>query len=143
MLVLGSGDFTVEGWFYFNSVTSGVLLDWRSDGAGFDFYLSTGTLNLSTSGTYYGGTSGITLVTGQWYHIALTRSGTAWRIYVNGTSYANITNSTNFTATILRVGYGTGATYFNGYLQDLRLTPGYARYTGASYTVPTAAFPTL
>jgi hypothetical protein len=143
MLVLGSGDFTVEGWFYFNSVASGVLLDWRSDGAGFDFYISSGTLNLSTSGTYYGGTSGITLVTGQWYHIALTRSGTAWRIYVNGASYANITNSTNFTATILRVGYGTGATYFNGYLQDLRLTTGYARYTGASYTVPTSAFPTL
>jgi hypothetical protein len=144
MLVLGSGDFTVEGWFYFNNANSGVLLDWRSDGAGFDFYLNgSGTLGLSTSGTFYGGSSGLTLTTGQWYHLALTRSGTSWRIYANGTSYANITNSTNFTATILRVGYGAGATYFNGYLQDLRITPGYARYTGASYTVPTAAFPTL
>ena len=143
MLVLGSGDFTVEGWFYFSSVASGVLLDWRSDGEGFDWYLSSGALNLSKTGTYYGGSSGLTLATGQWYHLALTRSGTSWRIYANGTSYANITNSTNFTATILRVGYGANGNYLNGYLQDLRITPGYARYTGASYTVPTAAFPTL
>ncbi len=141
MLVLGSGDFTVEGWFYFNSVSSGVLLDWRSDGAGFDWYLSSGTLNLSTSGTYYGGSSGLTLVTGQWYHLALTRSGTSWRIYANGTSYANITNSTNFTATILRVGYGANGSYLNGYLQDLRITPGYAR--SASSTASSISGTTL
>jgi hypothetical protein len=154
-LTFGTGDFTIEGWAYFNSVSGGVLFDWRSDGTGFDVYLSTGTLNLSTSGTYYGGTSGITLVTGQWYHIAITRAGTAWRIYVNGTQYANITNSTNFTASILRIGFGAGNTYFNGNFDDIRITKGYARYvtgTGANanqmvfagtntLALPTKAFP--
>jgi hypothetical protein len=150
-LTFGTGDFTIEGWAYFSSVSGGVLFDWRSDGAGFDVYLSTGTLNLSTSGTYYGGTSGITLVTGQWYHIAITRAGTAWRIYVNGTQYANITNSTNFTASILRIGFGAGNTYFNGNFDDIRITKGYARYvtgTGANANqmvfngTNTLAFPT-
>jgi len=39
-------------------------------------------------------------------------------------------------------GGGAGAAYFNGYLQDLRLTTGYARYT-ANFTAPTGAFPVL
>jgi hypothetical protein len=37
---------------------------------------------------------------------------------------------------------GSTAEAWNGYIDDLRITKGHARYTGSTITVPTAAFPT-
>jgi hypothetical protein len=75
-----------------------------------------------------------------WTHIAFTRSGTTTRIYVDGTSVANASLSTSYAAANLFVGNDSGF-YFVGAMDDVRITNGYARYTGASFTVPTAAFP--
>jgi len=35
------------------------------------------------------------------------------------------------------------SSFFTGYIDDLRITKGYARYSGATYTVPTTAFSTF
>ena len=80
-----------------------------------------------------------------WYHVAITRSGTTLRMFIDGTQEASTTSSANFTSTTnMFIGADVNNTNqrINGYIQDLRITNGYARYT-ANFTPPTQAFPTL
>ena len=82
-----------------------------------------------------------------WYHIALVRNNGVVSMYVDGTS-KTITNPNQSTAyldqnSILNIGRWQGATTtyeFNGYMDEVRITKGVARYT-ANFTAPTAAFP--
>jgi len=78
-----------------------------------------------------------------WYHLAVVRSGNTFSLYVNGVSEATATSSVviaDDTSNLL-IGVGdTGTTYLNGYIDDLRITKGYARYT-SNFTPPTKAFP--
>jgi len=63
---------------------------------------------------------------------------------MNGVQSATATYSTTMTCPG-RISIASGfdnAAPLNGYLQDFRITKGYARYT-ANFTPPTAAFPTL
>ena len=76
-----------------------------------------------------------------WYHIAVTRSGTTVRQFVDGVQLgSNVTSSASFANGPIQIGSG-GAGALNGYIDDLRITRGYARYT-ANFTPPTSAFPT-
>ena len=79
------------------------------------------------------------------------RSGTNnSKIFVNGTSYYSNTVTTPFNAintNPMRIGlqyYGPaggygGPRYWNGYIDDLRITKGIARYT-ANFTAPVVPF---
>ena len=143
----GTGDFTIEGWVYLSSVSG----DWfivSSSGSGGMFF------GYSSSVSPYGwgvGRTGVawdyitasTATTNTWYHVAVCRSGTSLRIFVNGTQVGTTnTNSQsyNLSATSLTIA-SQGATYYlNGYIDELRVTKGTARYT-ANFTVPSAAFP--
>jgi hypothetical protein len=141
----GTGDFTVEVWVYFNSVASiqtfvtnyqnssnGWGLQWRSDTGAWNFF------NGDTALVTYTNTPS----TGTWIHAAVARSGTSLKMFINGTQVGSVTNSTNIsgTTTDLTVGSLGSSQYFNGYMDDMRITKGYARYT-ATFTAPTAAFP--
>ncbi len=140
----GTGDFTIEFWLYLTSVASqSTFVDCRPGSAGdyilFD-YDPTSKLRLYVNTTTV--LSGTTLSTGQWYHIALARSGTSVAYYVNGTQSATGTMSTNLLSAAnpyIGANYLPGS-YLNGYIDDFRVTKGYARYT-ANFTPPAAAFP--
>jgi hypothetical protein len=140
----GTGDFTIEFWLYLTSVASqSTFVDCRPGSAGdyilFD-YDPTSKLRLYVNTTTV--LSGTTLSTGQWYHIALARSGTSVAYYVNGTQSATGTMSTNLLSAAnpyIGANYVPGS-YLNGYIDDFRVTKGYARYT-ANFTPPAAAFP--
>ena len=92
-------------------------------------------------------TSSIVVSTGTWTHVAWVRSSGTLVIYVNGVSGGSVANSTNISDTGLTIGTpndwrDTSASYhYNGYIDDLRVTKGYARYT-TTFTPPTSAFPT-
>ena len=95
----------------------------------------------------YTGSADITgatvLAINTWYHVAAVREGTGTnqtKLYVNGTLDVTGTNATNYTtqsqAWIGAQINNPGATYFQGYIADLRVTRGHARYT-SNFTPPT------
>ena len=144
-LQLGSGSFTVEGWV--NLALLGSARGLVSKGTSTTGWsLSVNSLNQVV---FTDATTAITtttaLMANTWYHVAVVRSGTGTNqtvIYIDGVSSATGTSASNFNQTsVMYVGADrTGGSALNGYLDDLRITKGYARYT-STFTPPTAAFP--
>lgn len=138
----GTGDFTIEAWSYGLGTIAGK---WGSQVAWVLIANSTNiTLGVGNSGTYSASLVFSSTISGTtWNHIAVTRSGTTVRCFLNGTQIgSSITNSANLAATAtLDIGVTKSnlSSYMNGYIDDLRLTK-YARYTSA-FTPPTSAFP--
>lgn len=139
----GTGDFTVEYWIYSNSfANTPTVVDNRSGVTstnGYaDYFNTTGTFALYIGNTTIY-TSASAIPTKTWAHIAVSRSGTSLRVFINGTqSGATVTNSTNLSDQFLLVGTNSGATNsFNGYVANLRLVKGTAVYT-TNFTPPTA-----
>jgi hypothetical protein len=150
LYAFGSGDFTIECWLYLISTTSiRTLYDSRASGttssATPTIYIDAGTIKYYVSGADR--ITGSALSTGQWYHIALARSGTSTKMFINGTQAGSTyTDSTVYINSSRRPFIGgdsnsAGSNLLGGYIDDLRITKGYARYT-ASFTPPTAAFAT-
>ncbi len=73
--------------------------------------------------------------------MAVSRSGTTQKIFIDGTEIKTGTVSTDYEgATDLYIGMAANASlHYEGYIQDLRVTNGYARYT-SNFTAPTAEF---
>ena len=134
----GTGDFTVETWVYPNALATTVIAGkyTSSPNTGWSFELnSTGFPNIWLVGTTVA-TSSVAVSVGRWNHIAVTRSGTDLKIFVNGVQTASVTNSTNITASGLALyinsGVGTPGTIgLNGFYSNLRIVKGTAVYTSA------------
>jgi hypothetical protein len=87
-----------------------------------------------------------------WYHVAAVRSGSDLRFYVDGNDVGGGTNTRTVqsTTTLVTIGAedpwfqggggGNFAYWFPGYIDDLRITKGVARYT-ANFTPPSAQLP--
>jgi hypothetical protein len=140
----GTGDFTVEAWVYRNgSQAQFVGLVGLSGAASAGWFLSFGASNVLTFGTASGTviTSSSALTNTAWVHVAVSRSGTSLKMFFDGVQVASATDSTSFTDNAYGVRIGGSSGYsFNGYIDDLRITKGYARYT-ANFTPPSAPFP--
>jgi hypothetical protein len=145
-LRIGTGDFTIEGWVYLTA--TGVAYGLVSKGTastGWSVNVTSGNkLQFSYTATQLTGAT--SLVSGTWYYFAVVRSGTAsgnLRVILDGSTDATSAGAVNdnFNQTnVLYVGADRVAgAVLNGYLQDVRITNGYARTT----STPTAAFPTL
>ena len=147
-----TGDFTIEYWFRCGTqgtsyVTQVGTLDSGSGANSWRF----GTHLNTTAGVYFSYHNGsgfvdVTFTTtnyndNAWHHAALTRSGSTVRAFIDGTQVgSNQTISTSFSARRVIVGAELATpTYYTGYIDDLRITKGYARYT-SNFTAPTSAF---
>jgi hypothetical protein len=140
----GTGDFTIDFWIYVNSVSSTqVILDTRatSTDSGLVLYLNPTKVSVFTSNAV-AITSTSSITTSVWNYVALRRSSGTLAIYINS-STADATQSYTSALTcpgrIVLASRFNNIENFNGYIQDFRITKGYAR----SIVVPTAAFPTL
>ena len=151
---LGAGPFTVEMWVYrlgngtggassYDSIigsNSGISSVW-----GIYVNRSTGVISFNNSAGLVSTSN--TLSNSTWTHIAVCRDGSNnLQIFINGTSGYSATNTgTGTLVNPLRIGDdgtgGGGNHLFNGYIDDLRITKGVARYT-TTFTPPAAAFPT-
>ena len=136
---IGTSDFTVEAWFYTSNLSTYMcILDTRAGSApGFALYSG------ATGGVTYTNNTSVVIEAGTassnaWNHIALVRSSGTVSLYLNGTSVGSATDTRTFTETIYTIGSADGgAQPFNGYIEDLRITKGLARYT-ANFTPPTS-----
>jgi len=143
---MGTGDYTIEGWFYFNATGTNRLFGQRNSSAGEsqllgEFYDGhTISYYHSIGGTNYTVTKTNIISLQTWYHIAITRHKQVLHLYVNG-----VLQSTNTTTGSLddraqpfvigRQGNFTSNT-FNGYISNFRICKGHAVYTG-NFTPPT------
>ena len=77
-----------------------------------------------------------------WRHVAVTRSGTSLRLFINGVQRGStLTSSANLSDNQLKIGYYYSETFgFVGKVDEFRVTKGVARYT-ANFTPPTVPFP--
>jgi hypothetical protein len=148
-LALGTGDFTIEFWYYpLDSTTPLTLLDFRPASTNGVYPLIGTTTGLVVA--YYVSTAyritGTTAVTvNSWNHIAVSRSGGVTRLYLNGAQQgADYNDANSYLCGTNRPIIGnngfSNTPYANGYMQDIRITAGVGRYSGTSLTLPTYAF---
>jgi len=145
----GTGDFTVEGWFYATSTLAafGSML-WSQVTSGNSYFLVAAGEDASpivnnyvrfqSSGGNINSSTVFTLNT--WNHFAVVRISGSIRVYLNGVGGTATSNSINFNNTtfvpnIAR--YTGGTSWFPGYISNLRVVKGVGVYTG-NFTVPTA-----
>lgn len=156
-LSLISGDFTIETFIYVIATTAGSMSILSKDGVSGSSYnqyamqvTSAGKLSawlgngngVSPTGTAYTGST--TITTGAWHHVALVKSGSTCLGFLDGTQEWSASAETMYEGSkALLIGYETGqpsSAYFNGHIDELRITKGVARYT-SNFTPPAAAFP--
>ena len=145
------GDFTIEGWVYLNNTTGlqTIIGRWQTSNQEYLFWVVSGVVQF-----YFSAFSvAVPLVTASsslsattWTHVAVTRSGSTFTVYINGTSAGTATNSSAMTVTTAATTIGSILPSFsgydlNGYIDDLRVTNGLVRYT-ANFTPPASALPT-
>ena len=140
---MGTGAFTVECWIYTTDYShgeggysqrvfdsNGGQLGWyiTSDGSGLTGSLVSGTDERSTY------TPGLNV----WTHIALARSGTTLKAFVNGVEVDSTTNAGSVASSGAFIVGAKSATEgaFKGYISNLRVIKGTALYT-AAFTPPT------
>jgi len=146
---LGTGNFTIEFWVYLASGDTGSNRGLVAKGTSTTGFLV--SLNTTEKVVFTYATSTITssgaITTNAWNHIAVVREGTGsnqTKIYIGGTNDGTGTVSTDFNQTsVMYVGANrTGGDPMKGFIDDLRITKGIARYTSA-FTPPTAALPDI
>ena len=152
----GSGDFTIDFWVRFNALpgtnTEMYLFEQRVDADNkwrLNAYDSCGTKYLYFRATLVGNASfemakQTTLATATWYHIAFVRTGSTWKFFQDGTQVGTDSTDANAMpdlAASLLIGSGaeSGTTELNGWLDEVRISKGVARWT-ANFTPPTAAY---
>ena len=101
MTVFGTGDFTIEMWIRFTNASptpERIFLDFRP-GAGNQiapmFYVLSNTVRYYVNGLDR--ITSATISSGQWYHLAVARSGTSTKMFIDGTqSGSTYTDSNNY-----------------------------------------------
>ena len=141
-----TGDFTVEFWMLKSDTNNGYIIT-----CGVNTTAGNWNLALISSNLYWQSRYGVTnlyfrdatsLLDGNWHHVAITRASGTQRMFFDGVLQgATVSDSTDYIVTT-GAQIGIGVLNFGGYLDDLRITNGYARYT-ANFTPPTAAFPNI
>ena len=148
---IGDGDFTVECWVYIDparstasrgifqisntsgglqaNATTNLMVAYRNSSFSYNWvvYANSAQTNTSTAS-----------LTGQWQHVALVRSGSSTKLYIDGTSIQTISDSMNYNATryVSIGGYYNTSYLLDGYIRDFRVVKGTAVYT-SDFTPPT------
>ena len=154
-------DFTIDAWFYCenlpgnyarqtiyqhaqtgaatNNINLGIYNDASSTLAEFSVYSG------SMAVIYLVGTTPVTVDT--WHHIAISRSGTTWKLFLDGNAEADTTDAASipdcdYTPAIGAYRNTSDAAWYNewdGSIDEFRLSKGIARWT-SSFTPETGEY---
>lgn len=138
---LGTGDLTIDFWVRFANTGDRTIID-RNDNSDFTVQLrASGNLQFHVEGarpidTAWGPS------TNTWYHVALIRTGSTVRAFINGTqlgsdgsSSADIQGNTQ-----LAIGrMDTSGSDHDGWIDEIRVVKGTAVWT-SNFTPPSAAY---
>jgi hypothetical protein len=140
----GTGDFTIEFWTYCPSITASnnVILGYCNSWSTLDsWYIDWGNSHLvKGTGSANAHIINISRTTSTWQHIAIARENGVLRSFTNGlkvdeVSYTSVIGAPQSSSLLIGKPNWSSAV-FNGYIDDLRITKGVARYT-ADFTPPT------
>jgi hypothetical protein len=143
----GTGDFTIEGWFYHISNATQDMFEFRVNGtsqAAISLSYSSSNLVLTVLGSArITGTSALPS-NNTWYHVVLMRASGNTMLYVNGAQVGSTwADSTNYITAPLFIGTRYDNTIpWNGYIDDIRISKGIAKYSTSSFVTPTQALTT-
>lgn len=156
----GAGDFTIETFIYTNVGSTGVGMVFGNvnfagaPSQGFYLNISGATPNFYFYGNdsfrTFAGT--IAMTKGEWHHLAIVRSDGTVRIYIDGgAAGGGLDEGSSIIPSVapIKVGGDPEAVFTNwtGYLDELRITRGVARYSGIAvgpgtcFTVPSVPLP--
>lgn len=141
--------FTVEMWFYCNSINSNLqtLVTKHTFGVNLSWNITINNASISTYSNNNGNTpilnSNVVITAGIWHHIALVGNGTNIKHYFNGVEVGSVNGILSNAASLITIGadsWNNPVNSVNGYIDDLRITKGLARYT-SNFTPPTKELP--
>ncbi|MGE5416831.1 MAG: Ig-like domain-containing protein [Acidobacteriota bacterium] len=146
-LNFGNGDFTVDTWVYFKSLppADGYYAPIYNQAIDSTHLLCLYLYNLNGVCSWRINLNGSEVLiaadsvsTNTWYHVAFVRSGNTWKVYKNGSQVGStVSNSStvpDFDAPLKIGSYGT-THYFDGYIDEFRVSKGIARWID-DFTVP-------
>ena len=145
----GTSDFTLDFWIYINvfypNAGCGFFFIWEGEDRSFDYsYLANDTVGYSytdrdefrflstTNGS--GSTTNLvveetsSLNTEQWYHVMLSRSGSNWYQFLDGTQVGSTTSDAHsihdpaVANNGLAIGFSSQGQFLNGYMDEIRIS---------------------
>lgn len=134
-LSMGLSDFTIDLWAYASgykfqnpfskgfTFAGGLLIQFHQSGPIY-LYMGSQTIQISSS---------TLLSTGSWIHYALVRQGSLVSLYMNGVRTGQVSALVNLNNTeplMIGARYAAADNYFNGYIDEFRISKGIARWTG-------------
>jgi len=126
----GAGDFTIDFWVWFEPtgasqyiISADNIIIARAD--------ATGKINVYTSATgWFQDSIGPVINMGQWYHLALVRSGDSLMVFTNGALDKNGSISGSISGSDMLIGKRNDDLYhMKGRMKDIRISKGIARWT--------------
>lgn len=148
-----AGDFCIRGFVKCDGTLANpnAIVDTRdsnSSSTGFVFFIDSadGLLKFYT-GTAYVYIASAVFPTAAWTHLAVTRSGTDFRIFQDGAQMIGLTQASNFSAGRFSVGdvnhsYANGTATFSGFMDNFEVVNGEPVYT-IPFVAPTSPYPDM
>jgi prepilin-type N-terminal cleavage/methylation domain-containing protein len=134
-----TGDFTIESWIYPLSTGDRIVAGHSSQNVQI-FRLNeggTGTLSFYLNGVQVFSPVAAGITPNNWYHVAISRSGTITKMFVNGVQVGSNNTTWSGSFKINMIGINWFGSYFDGYIDDFRVTKGVSWYN-SNFTPPTA-----
>jgi len=131
-------DFTIEGWIYFSTIKPSAILTKQN---GWVLYFDNGILHFGIPFVVNAIIGFWTPQINTWYYWGVTRQNGTLRLFADNTLLATAAGNFSFSSSQeLRIGVSHTQVYHHGYIDEIRITKGVARYTTPTFLPPSTPF---